>query len=839
MSEPKETREQTPDDVQRLAPGVQPRRYQFESGQPVPGLSSWALVRILGDGGFGEVWLAKHVWDTDQKPRAVKFCTNPAARTRLVTHERNVVVRVMKYTGKHPNIVPLLECNLDGEIPWLMYEYVEGGTLRNLIHEWRDLSLPKRLGKAARVLHAIAGALAICHRLNPPLVHRDLKPGNILMAGFVPRITDFGIGGIATPHPTESQTPGLTTYHAQLPASLHRSGTENYAPPEQLSGGAPHPRDDVYALGIIAYQMVLADLSAGAGSDALLELRDRRIPRELADLITNSTASNPERRPKDAGEWETTLAAIIEQAKKQQEATKSSPPLPYEVVPDSVSQDQSVATAPMIEAEVVSAPVPPEAVLPSVDAQLDNAPAPEPIVEPDEPQSPTQGPSERTERRQPPRPRRPRPDSHEERDETRREKSTWPLWIGPGIGCVVFLGLLAAIVIATLPPGKRSEPTDPTVGLDDPTKQATNRAPKGNPGGNKGSPKGNPGPPPAKIDVFDLRPVAGTLSTITPPKDLGVVGPKRITLPGRADAVSVGGGGRYIVFHFPDGRLSVFDANTASIAKEVKSDVGSVTMAAGANVVVMSVPNNRGMFRVYSLPTLEKTRDFQSDGLFFGAKSLAMGASTNGPLLAVYPFGELVLMDVNSGKAVEGSSSKLTIPGNQIRASHDGTMFFAGDGPGSNKKFSILTESQRKWKVTSWDIAAAYPSADGKRIYGMDRIVTTSGDVLVTPGPGPVPRSWYVPAVTATGDYFLKVYSEQQPAPGGLKISLTSISIHKDKNVDKSVLPALSFSLGARDLILPPDSEPLDKHLFLIPEAQLLVVLTGDNELLVVYRLSL
>ncbi len=65
------------------------------------------------------------------KPRAVKFCTDPNARTKLVTHEKHVIERVMHHVGDHPNIVPLLECHLSGETPWLMYEYVEGGELGN------------------------------------------------------------------------------------------------------------------------------------------------------------------------------------------------------------------------------------------------------------------------------------------------------------------------------------------------------------------------------------------------------------------------------------------------------------------------------------------------------------------------------------------------------------------------------------------------------------------------------------------------------------------------------------------------------------------------------------
>jgi serine/threonine protein kinase len=65
----------------------------------------------------------------------VKFCTHPAVGHRLVTHEKNVIVRVMTEARSHPNIVPLLDCNLDGETPWLMYEYVEGGTLAHAMKE--------------------------------------------------------------------------------------------------------------------------------------------------------------------------------------------------------------------------------------------------------------------------------------------------------------------------------------------------------------------------------------------------------------------------------------------------------------------------------------------------------------------------------------------------------------------------------------------------------------------------------------------------------------------------------------------------------------------------------
>ena len=210
---PASTRAQDSADRARipLAPGsinaFEPIRLGFEPGDPVPGLSSWRLEKQLGLGGFGEVWLARHEWKSER--RAVKFFTHPEARYRLVTHEKKVLVRVMK-NANHPNIVPLVECNLDGAAPWLMYEYVPGGTLADAVKEWGARPQAKRLSKAAKALFMIAAAIGHCHRLATPIVHRDLKPANVLCdAAGVLRVTDFGIGGAAVAHPIAGPDPRI------------------------------------------------------------------------------------------------------------------------------------------------------------------------------------------------------------------------------------------------------------------------------------------------------------------------------------------------------------------------------------------------------------------------------------------------------------------------------------------------------------------------------------------------------------------------------------------------------------------------------------------------------
>jgi formylglycine-generating enzyme required for sulfatase activity len=298
----------TAEDVVKVLPQYPPR---FTPGEWVPGREeNWRLVDRLGGGGFGEVWLAQHAWKAEM--RAVKFCTDPAARHRLTTHEKELIVRVMRHTGDHPNIVPLLECHLVGDTPWLMYEYVRGGTLTDQMLEWAKQPTAERLNRAIPVLHRLAAAVGHLHTLDPAIVHRDLKPANVLVDGSTPRITDFGIGGTTADLAIAEQTKGRPTNpKGVLPTILSGSYSLLYASKQQRDGEKPHPRDDVHALGVIAYQMLTGDLSSAPGSDVADELKDLGIPDGLITLISRSVAQNPDRRPKDATEWEKTLAGWV------------------------------------------------------------------------------------------------------------------------------------------------------------------------------------------------------------------------------------------------------------------------------------------------------------------------------------------------------------------------------------------------------------------------------------------------------------------------------------------------------------------------------------------------
>jgi eukaryotic-like serine/threonine-protein kinase len=305
-------RQPTPTEPEPPQPNFR-RDFALAAGVRVPHSELWILQDKLGHGGFGEVWLAHN--QITREERAVKFCTHPAARNQLAAHEMKIVRHVLKHLAEHsrehPHIVPLLECNLTGDVPWLMYEYVPGKrTLANVIEEFRAFTVEERITRAVPLLAAIASAVGEMHRLDVPIVHRDLKPQNVLMAGDTPRITDFGIGGAAVVAAISDTTGGYTELSVGLPTLLQgpRIGTLLYASPEQWQGHPPDPRNDIFAIGVIAYQLVMSNLLAIPGADARDELADIGVPEGLAALIVRSISTNPERRPKHASDWGETVS---------------------------------------------------------------------------------------------------------------------------------------------------------------------------------------------------------------------------------------------------------------------------------------------------------------------------------------------------------------------------------------------------------------------------------------------------------------------------------------------------------------------------------------------------
>jgi len=301
------------DDVLPLLPARLPR---FKPGdRPLAPTVNLELVELLGAGGFGEVWKARNPQFDGFKPVALKFCLDRSAKDRLLGHEAAVLNQVMRQ-GSHPGIVPLLNTFLGADPPCLEYEYVPGGDLSAIIRDARpNGGLPPR--QAARIIEELAGVVGFAHRLTPPVVHRDLKPANILVqrtsdGKWVFRVTDFGIGGVAAEQAIGKSRLGASHGHL-LVSCLIGSYTPLYASPQQVQGGLPDPRDDVYSLGVIWHQLLTGELLAGAqsGNAWKKHLAKKGMTTPLIDLLEECINYMPADRPVNASELAERIAEII------------------------------------------------------------------------------------------------------------------------------------------------------------------------------------------------------------------------------------------------------------------------------------------------------------------------------------------------------------------------------------------------------------------------------------------------------------------------------------------------------------------------------------------------
>jgi formylglycine-generating enzyme required for sulfatase activity/serine/threonine protein kinase len=313
-----------PADILALLP---PRLPLLQKGQRAPGFGDWILDELLGIGGFGEVWKAtnRHL-----PPVALKFCLDPTA-ARFLRNEADLLGRVVSQ-GKHPGIVALLDTALESDPPCLKYEYVSGGDLTGLIHQWHDEHLRDIASRSLHLMHELAGIVAFAHRLSPPIVHRDLKPANILIADCglrtadpkslsqsairnpqspMLKVADFGIGTIVAGH-AHDLLASAPTRGRFFPTAMRGACTPLYASPQQERGEDADPRDDVYALGVIWYQVLTGKLFERPGADWREELVDMQVPGRVLDVIGRCLAVRGERRLANAGELADALTGLVE-----------------------------------------------------------------------------------------------------------------------------------------------------------------------------------------------------------------------------------------------------------------------------------------------------------------------------------------------------------------------------------------------------------------------------------------------------------------------------------------------------------------------------------------------
>jgi serine/threonine protein kinase len=270
----------------------------------------YRVLATLGAGGMGTVYLGEHL--TVGRRVAIKVLSGEWSAQSFVARRFQAEARIASAIG-HPNIVEVFDA---GQLPddrlFLVMEHLEGHDLaEELLRGGRFSQL-----RTAEVLRQVALGLAAAHKLG--VIHRDLKPGNVMIArradGEVVKILDFGIA--CSPRATAREGQRLT-----LPGSV--MGTPDYMAPEQSTSAEPTPRFDIYALGVMAFEMLSGrpPLTADDAHELLVRKRQQPSPSlatlaphvaaEFVALIDDCLQILPAHRPLDASEFLERLDAFI------------------------------------------------------------------------------------------------------------------------------------------------------------------------------------------------------------------------------------------------------------------------------------------------------------------------------------------------------------------------------------------------------------------------------------------------------------------------------------------------------------------------------------------------
>ena len=239
----------------------------------------YEILHIIGQGGFGSVYKA---WDKESKKTvAIKEITDKSSNyLQQLQREADVLKRV-----QHPSLPKYERIFSAGDAFYLVMEFIEGESLYYILQSQGLVSLEQSL----EWIYQIAGAIICLHSVQPPILHRDVKPSNVILkplGGIV--LVDFGSMKY--------------DYSGQDTATIARSVTSGYSPPEQYSRGATTIRSDEYALAATLYALLTAvppqDSIQRAMEDHLFEAisSSKAIPFEIGKVMLTALSLNPMQR---------------------------------------------------------------------------------------------------------------------------------------------------------------------------------------------------------------------------------------------------------------------------------------------------------------------------------------------------------------------------------------------------------------------------------------------------------------------------------------------------------------------------------------------------------------
>ena len=267
-------------------------------------LGPYEIVSALGEGGMGEVYRA-HDTRLDRavavKVLPLHVAHDPEVRQRFEREARTLAAL------SHPHICPVFDVGQQDGVDFLVMEYLEGETLAQKI-----VKQPLPLDQCFRIGIQIADALDKAHRKG--IVHRDVKPGNIMLTRSGAKLLDFGLAKL---HPATTTVAGLSvakTVSTPMTGQGMILGTLHYMAPEQVEGQEADARSDLFAFGAVLYEMATGKKafegkSAASVMAAILE-RDAPMlsslqplaPHALDHLVSQCLAKDPEERWQSAGD---------------------------------------------------------------------------------------------------------------------------------------------------------------------------------------------------------------------------------------------------------------------------------------------------------------------------------------------------------------------------------------------------------------------------------------------------------------------------------------------------------------------------------------------------------
>lgn len=283
----------------------------------------YRLEAKLGSGGMSTVYLARDT--TLDRPVAVKVMhremSEQADQLERFRQEARAVAKL-----SHPNVVAVIDAGEDGGHPYIVFEYVEGETLKQRINRIGALDPQEALAYAIE----IARGLGVAHARS--MVHRDIKPQNVLIdAEGRAKLTDFGIS-------RQLEEDGMTATGRVL-------GTTDYVAPEQAMGHPVDQRSDIYSLGVVLYEMLIgqvpfhADSQVGVAmkhvNEEMPDVQTRRpeVSAAAALVVERATAKDPRERYQDTAELIDDLSTALEVEAARAGTTSSEATSVLEAVP--------------------------------------------------------------------------------------------------------------------------------------------------------------------------------------------------------------------------------------------------------------------------------------------------------------------------------------------------------------------------------------------------------------------------------------------------------------------------------------------------------------------------